>query len=115
MNQLIREAPKTPIACTLGAGEVGTQLERWKKLYADAGTERTETDDGLRVRFRRDSAVEHELGDLVAVEIECCTWANWNVEAGAAELILEISSSGDGIPLLHSWLLNDQPVLPPSS
>jgi hypothetical protein len=114
VNQPTGEAPKTPIACTLGSVEVGTQVERWKKLYADAGTERTVTDDGLRVRFRRDFAVEHELRDLVAVEMECCTWAEWNVEAVAAELILEISSSGDGIPVIHSWFLNEEPVLPTS-
>ena len=116
MSQLISESPESPaVACTLGSSELGTQVVRWKALYADAGIERIATDDGVRVCFRRDPGAEEELRALVAVEVECCTWANWNVEAGAAELILEISSSGDGIPLLHSWLLNDQPVLPPSS
>ena len=99
MNQLTGEAPKTPIACTLGSGEVEVQVERWQKLYADAGTERTETDDGLRVRFRRDSAAEHELRGC-------------RRSRDRMLLILEISSSGDGIPVIHSWFLNEEPVPP---
>src|SRR5919204_5301008 len=105
MSQLTSGAPQTPVACTLGSAELRAQAERWKALYAAAGTERTVTEDGLRVRFRRDPAAEHELRDLVAVETECCAWANWNVEAVAAELVLEISSSGHGIPVIHSWFL----------
>jgi hypothetical protein len=103
MSQLTNETP--PVACTLGPAELGGQVGRWRELYARSGTERTETDYGLRVGFRRDRSVERELRDLVAVEIECCAWADWKVRADARELTLEISSSGDGIPVIHSWLL----------
>jgi len=95
-----------PVACTLGSADLGTQVARWRQLYADAGTERRETDDGVRVRFRRDAAGERELRELVAVESECCAWADWTVEADARQLLLAVTSTGDGIPVLHSLFLS---------
>ena len=92
-----------PVACTLGASEHATQAERWKTLYAGAAIERVETDDGLRVSFRRDPAVERELRELVAVEVECCRWADWKVETGSTTVALEVSSSGEGIAVIHGW------------
>ena len=94
------------IACTLGSGPLATQVERWTSLYTGAGIERVETEDGLRVSFRPDPAVEEELGALVAVEVECCRWASWSVEAQADALVLEISSTADGVPVIHGWLLD---------
>jgi hypothetical protein len=97
---------QVPVACTLGSADLGRQVDRWRKLYAAAGTDRAETDDGLRVRFRRDAIVERELRELVAVETECCAWADWTVEADARQLVLAVTSTGDGIPVLHSWSLS---------
>jgi hypothetical protein len=93
------------IACTLGSDELGRPVERWKVLYADAGIARAATDEGVRVRFRRDPRVERELRELVAVEVECCAWAAWTVEAGD-ELVLEIGSTGDGVAVIHGWFLD---------
>jgi hypothetical protein len=95
---------ETPIACTLGAAELATQAGRWQALSAAAATKRTVTEKGLRLAFRRDPAVERELTALVAVEVECCRWADWRIDADADELVLEISSTGDGIPVIHNWL-----------
>jgi hypothetical protein len=103
------ETETRAIACTLGPGQLATQAERWTKLYADAGTERLTTDDGLRVSFRPDPTFEKELRALVAVEVECCRWASWRVDAHADALILEIGSTGEGVPVIQSWLLNDEP------
>ena len=107
MSQLTNETP--PVACTLGSTKLRGQVGRWRELYARSGTDRTETDYGLRVGFRRDPSVERELRDLVAVEIECCAWADWKVRADARELTLEISSSGHGIPVIHSSFLAEAP------
>ena len=107
-------AASRAIACTLGPGQLATQVERWTKLYAEAGLERLTTDDGLRVSFRSDPTVEEELHALVAVESECCQWASWRIASHVDALVLEISSTGDGIPVIHSWLLNEDPVTPTS-
>jgi hypothetical protein len=116
MSTLGNQPPQVPpIACTLGSSALGTQIERWMKLYAGAGTERVETDDGLRVSFRSDPAVETELRDLVAIELECCAWADWSIQRAAEQLTLAISAKGDGVPVIHTWLLDQTPVLPTSS
>ena len=94
---------EAPVACTLSAGDLRAQAGRWRALYAAAGIERTATADGIRVRFRRDAAVEAELRALVAVEVECCKWAEWSVAAGANELVLGVASSGHAIDVIHGW------------
>ena len=101
-----------PIACTLGSSELRSQAARWKSLYAEAGFGRTETGDGMRVHFRRSQEAEHELTALVAVERECCKWAEWTLEADEDDLILEITSTGDGIAVIHSWFLEEEAVVP---
>jgi hypothetical protein len=93
------------VTCTLGSADHAAQAERWRRLYADAGSARIVTADGLRVRFRRDSAVEQELRALVAVEVGCCAWADWTVEQRAEELVLEVRSAGAGIQVIHGWFL----------
>lgn len=113
MSQLSSQTPHAPpLACTLGSPVLGTQVERWTKLYADAGTERIETDDGLRVSFRSTPAVENELRALVAVEIECCTWAAWTIEDGAESLTLAVTSKRPGVDVIHEWFLDGQRLVP---
>ena len=103
-----------PVACTLGSSELRTQAQRWKRLYSEAGFARTETDAGMRVHFRHSREAERELAELVAVERECCKWAEWTVEADEDDLILELTSTGDGISVIHTWFLEEEAVVPTS-
>ena len=93
------------VACTLESTDFEARLSRWKRLYADAGTGRIETDDGVRVSFRRDAGVERELRALAELERECCGWAAWAVETVADELVLAVRSSGEGIRVIRGWFL----------
>ena len=90
------------IACELGGDETGAQVKRWMRLGRDAGLERVETEDGLRIRFRDEPAVEEELRALVAVEGNCCSWARWEVRRADSGLILEVSSTPEGAAALHT-------------
>jgi hypothetical protein len=92
---------ESPVACTLSATDLATQGERWRRLRAAEQTARIETDDGLRLVFRRSAGAEAELVALVSIERECCAWARWGVAGDGDALVLEVSSSGDGIPVLH--------------
>lgn len=98
--------PSAAVACSLGPADLRAQRERWRILYAEAATARIATQDGVRVCFPRDPAVEAELRALVAVEAECCTFAKWAVDAAGAELVLEVSASGEGIAVVQSWFSN---------
>jgi hypothetical protein len=90
-----------PVACTLTPADLAAQAGRWHQLMARAMTERAETADGLRMSFRREPGTEEELRRLVAVESECCAWADWSVDTSAGNLMLEVRSAGEGIATLH--------------
>ena len=85
----------TEIACTLSSHDLAEQAKRWQALPR---LQREETHDGLRVTFAREAGVEQELRVLVAVENDCCRWAQWEVEDG---VVLVATSSGDGVAVLH--------------
>jgi hypothetical protein len=90
-----------PVACTLTPDDLAAQAGRWQRLMARAMAGRAETAEGLRLSFRPDPGTEEELRRLVAVESECCGWADWTVEASAGTLVLDVRSSGEGIATLH--------------
>lgn len=97
-----RDGGATPIACALTPADLEAQATRWQQLAARAMTERAETAHGLRITFRPEPGVEVELRTLAAVENQCCPWANWMVETGAQQVVLDVRSAGDGIATLHS-------------
>src|SRR5262249_60891411 len=88
--------PRRPVACSLADDGHKAQLSRWLELRARAQTERIETADGIRLVFVSAPGVEAELRELVAVEQECCSWAEWNVEHRAGRLVLDVRSTRDG-------------------
>ena len=90
-----------PVACTLTSADLAAQSQRWERLAARAMAGRTETADGLRMVFRPEPGAEDELRELVAVENECCRWADWTVEVDDAQLVLAVRAAGDGIIALH--------------
>jgi hypothetical protein len=83
------------IACTLTAADLAVQGARWRALKQ---TSREETADGLRIGFAPGS--ETELHELVAVENDCCSWAQWRVDGTT----LVVTSVGDGVSVLHGML-----------
>jgi hypothetical protein len=89
------------IACTLTGEDLAAQAKRWQWLRAGAGIERVATDTGLRLTFRDDIGVEDELRALVAVENRCCSWARWEVSRTDGVLVMDVSSTGDGVAVLH--------------
>jgi len=89
------------VACALTPSDLAAQAGRWQRLMARAMTERTETADGLRMSFRPEPGTEEELRKLVAVESECCAWADWTVALSTGTLVLDVRSAGVGIATLH--------------
>lgn len=101
-----------PVACSLSRAGLAAQAARWVRLAARAMTEREQTEDGLRIRFRPEPGAEEELRTLVATENECCPWATWTVRADPGRIVLDIRSSGDGVPTLHGMLADLRPEPP---
>jgi hypothetical protein len=108
-----------PIACSLDAGGLRTQEQRWGRLIRRAGNGRAATVDGVTLTFDRhphpdagpdvdvDVDVERELRELVAVETTCCAWARWEVQAEGGGLIMHASAPGAGVAVLQSMFLRD--------
>ena len=91
-----------PVACTLTSADLAAQSDRWEQLATRAMTERAETAQGLRIFFRSEPGAEEELRALVAVENECCPWADWTVEVNNGHIVLNIRSTGQGVATLHA-------------
>ncbi len=72
------------VACTLSDSDLKSQQERWLALGESFGLGRQETNG------------------LVAVENECCSWADWSVEAGDDVLVMAARSEGAGVETLHA-------------
>jgi hypothetical protein len=99
-----RTAAGAPVACALGAADLSAQAERWRRLIAHAGIARLDAPNGLRIEFRADGAAAEELRGLVAIEKECCAWAQWSVGVAPGYLTLDVTSSGDGIAAIRHML-----------
>jgi len=93
------------VACTLSDTDLKTQQERWLVLGENFGLGRQETEDGLRLSFRYHPAIREELDALVAVENECCTWADWSVEGDDDVLVMAARSEGTGVETLHGMFM----------
>jgi hypothetical protein len=102
----------TAIACALTPTDLATQRERWERLAARAMAERVETADGLRLVFRPTAGAEDELHALVAVESECCSWAEWTVEAVDGQVVLAVHATGAGVATLHGMFTGLRPSRP---
>ncbi len=103
-------AGAAPVACSLTKAGLAAQASRWEQLADRAMTRRTETGHGLRISFRAEPGAEEELRSLVAVENECCPWADWAVETNGAQLVLDVRSTGTGVTTLHGMFTNLQPA-----
>ncbi len=101
-----------PVACALTSANLAAQSERWAQLAERAMTERAETAQGLRLSFRLESGAEEQLRKLVAVENECCPWADWRLESHDGQIVLDVHSAGAGVAILHNMFTSLQPAPP---
>ena len=82
------------VACSLDKDEMTQRGARWRDL-GGALVERTPSERGQRLVFRREAGVEDELRKLAELEQECCAFADWAVSADDREVVLDVSGSSD--------------------
>ena len=85
----------SPVACTLGTGDRAQRAARWEALTGRALRRVSRTGRGLRLDFDAGPGVEHELRSLVALERECCAFAQWSVSAAGRRLTLEVGGDSE--------------------
>ena len=102
------------VACLLTSEGLAAQANRWHRLAAIAMDERAETAAGLRITFRTEPGVHEELRQLVAVENECCPWAEWTVATGHGQIVLSVRAEKAGVATLHGMFSDLQPPAEPA-
>jgi hypothetical protein len=96
---------KAEIACSLEPEDSAERWTRWRTLAARGVVDVVPTDTGLRLIFRAGGRVEDELLALVALERECCAFADWSVRAGGEQVVLDVSGDSDeAIAAVHGML-----------
>lgn len=92
-------AAGVPIACSLPADALHTQLREWSDLLT-AVAERQVIDGGLRLTF--DSSASRALiGDLAAREHACCPFLDFTLDLDAERPVLEVRTAAEAQPIIH--------------
>lgn len=89
-----------PIACTLDAGGATARVDRWRALARAAQLSRRREPGRVRLTFRRDSAAEAMLNELVDLERQCCTFLDLEVTPSTDTLVLDVSGPSEAEPVL---------------
>lgn len=83
----------TPVACTLGASDGPSRLQRWQHLHQIAAPTAQLFNGELKVRFRAGREVLAELQNLVAEERVCCAFVSWVVDEERGQPVLRVTAA----------------------
>jgi hypothetical protein len=89
-----------PLACSLDGEQASARGERWRRLGERGLLARDRVGDGVRMRFARSDAVIDELGELVALERECCPFLEIRLRSEQQEIVLEIRGDEAAQPVI---------------
>lgn len=89
-----------PIACTLDESELPGRLAEWRRL-AEHVVDRTDTDQGMRVRFDR-SVSAADVADLAAREQGCCSFLTFTMQIAADGTTLDVTAPADARELVRT-------------
>ncbi|CAN5432328.1 hypothetical protein BH23ACT6_BH23ACT6_17830 [soil metagenome] len=81
-----------PVACTLGASDGPSRLQRWQHLHQVAVPVAQLTDGELEVRYQSGPGVLAELQKLVADERVCCAFVSWAVTEDNGQPVLRVTA-----------------------
>ena len=78
-----------PLACSLDGTELTERLAAWRQVLARATTRRVE-DGRVVVSYPKDSDLRDRLGELIALEGECCSFLRFDVEEQPDAVVTEL-------------------------
>jgi hypothetical protein len=99
----MRELPV--IACSLNPDQLPERQHRWRALLDRALLDRTAIPAGARLVLASGDGVERELEELAALERECCAFASFEVREAAGRVMLDVTSSPDGVAAVRELFL----------
>jgi hypothetical protein len=93
----------TPIACSLGAGELQQRLAAIAEVGASSLLSRAMDDGGHLLRFRPDPTTRRQLEDIIAAEAECCAFLDLALREEEGELVMSIAAPKDAQALADGF------------
>jgi MerR family transcriptional regulator, copper efflux regulator len=97
--------PDIPIACSLGQQQKSDRLSDWHEVMSRA-TGRSAITHGVRVLLPAEPDLMSRLGELIALELECCSFFEFGLTVKApAQLVLDAKApahAGDSVERLLS-------------
>lgn len=85
----------TPIACSLGGGELEQRLAAIAKIGADSLISHKLEEGRHRLRFRAGPATQKQLEEIVAAEEKCCSFLDLSLAEEGEDLVLSIAAPRD--------------------
>ncbi len=90
------------IACSLGFAQLGDRRAVWEGLAERALREGRSTTDGVQLVYAGSEETEQALEELARLEAQCCSFADWRVTRRGDEVLLDVTSSGDGVAAVRA-------------
>ena len=99
---MVEASNEETVACTLGPGELSDRRAVWQRLAERALRELRSMPHGVRLVFAASQEVEGQLRELVRLEADCCSFADWRVRRSGDELIVDVTAAGDGVTAVQA-------------
>lgn len=93
--------PNAAPACSLAGSALEARIAQWQALAAASLVARESTPRGVRLAFRPEEQVVHELVDLLDGERRCCGWAEWTLTSTAEAAVVEATAAPPRVQALH--------------
>lgn len=102
-----------PNACSLQPTELSDRRAVWERLLKRALRHRRTIPSGMRLVFAPEEGVEAKLRELVRLEGQCCSFADWKVECRDDEIVLDVTAPTEAVAAVRA--LFDGPLPAPKS
>ena len=101
-----KQSSNEPIVCTLQPGELKARASELLPDAAALATNRTRTDNGLRLEFRATDNVLTTISAMISAERRCCRFLRFQltVEPSDGPIVLELSGPAGTPEFLEAML-----------
>ncbi len=90
------------VACSLQPGELSDRRAVWERLAERALRETRSTAGGVQLVYGGSEETQRELEELARLEAQCCAFAEWRVARRGDEILLDVTSTGDGVTTVRA-------------
>lgn len=90
-----------PIACTLAPDAGREQVEKWRAFDQEYALDVERTDNRVTIRYSNVADSAARLRQMVATESACCSFVDWSIEDGDADLRLVVTGTPEQLTALN--------------